>query len=151
MAATAEWSPELTVNHPDIDRQHLEVFRSLGAAAAAIDAGPAALDRAVAAFADALVAHLAAEEALMNESRYPERGRHKVAHELFLADVARFRDELRGGAAAQAASEWLGVRIPEWLRFHIRVNDAPLGEYLARRRAQKPGEARRRPSGRHLS
>lgn len=43
-------------------------------------------------------------------------------------------------------------RVPEWLAFHTRVNDAPLGAYLARRRQLHPGDARpAKDDGRRLS
>jgi hemerythrin len=131
----AEWTPDLTLNHELLDDQHVEIFRRLGDAGRALDGPAARVEKAVQALADALVTHLAAEERLMNEALYPERTRHRSAHELFMADFEQMRDELRRLGPTPMVAEWIRHRIPEWLGFHIRVNDAPLGAFLARRRA----------------
>jgi hemerythrin len=138
----SDWSPELTLNHDVLDAQHLDIFRKLSAAADLLDGPRAEIEAAVAAAADALAAHLAAEERLMDEALYPERTRHRSAHELFMADFARMREELRQQGATAVVAEWVRHRIPEWLRFHLRVNDVPLAEYLARRRSHRAPASR---------
>lgn len=148
----AEWTPELTVNDDLLDEQHVELFRRLAAAGSALDGTKAEAEKAIAAFADVLMEHVAEEEQLMEETFYPERGRHRTAHELFVADFARMREELAEKGPTALIAEWVRVRIPEWLRFHIRVNDAPFGAYLARRRQAGGGGARpSRHDGRRLS
>jgi hemerythrin len=147
-----EWGPDLILNHELLDRQHVETFRRLAEAAAALRADRASLEAAVAAFSDALLDHVSAEERIMEETLYPERVRHRSAHEMFVADVAKMRCELGRTGSTPDIEACILRRLPEWLRFHIRVNDAPLGEYLARKRSRQTGEARpRKPAGRHLS
>ena len=145
----ADWTPQLTLNHELLDAQHAAIFRCLSTLAAAL-AGPRnGIEVALAALSDALVTHLATEERIMDEALYPERARHKSAHELFMADFLQMRELLHDEGATATVSDWITVRIPEWLRFHISVNDHPLGVYLARRGAQ-PGapapDGGRRPS-----
>lgn len=149
---STDWTREMALDHEELDRQHASLFARLGTVSALLDAGTRAeLERAVSALGDELMAHLASEEALMEETLYPERGRHKSAHELFVADFLRLREELREKGPTPFVAEWLRIRIPEWLTFHIRVNDAPLVAHLARRRPQ-PGDARpRNGDGRRLS
>ncbi len=77
----------------------------------------------------------------MDETLYPERVRHKSAHELFVADFEKVRGELHGSGGTPVVADGLRRRVPEWLRFHIRVNDAPFGDYLARRRQAGVGRA----------
>jgi hemerythrin len=137
----SEWSPDLTLNNEVLDEQHVELFRRLSAAAAALDGPRDGLVEAVDAFADTLLSHLAVEERLMDETLYPERVRHKSAHELFVADFEKVRAELRASGATLAVAEGLRRRVPEWLRFHTRVNDGPFGAYLARRRAAGAGRS----------
>jgi hemerythrin len=145
-----EWGAEIELDHPQLDAQHDQLFQCLRAAAGALEGRSAAVAERVSAFADALMEHLAAEEALMDETRYPDRGRHKAAHELFVADFLQMREELREKGPTPLVEEWIRTRLPEWLRFHIRVNDAPLAAHLRRR--LEPGEARpRKGDGRHLS
>ncbi len=138
-----EWSPELTLNDPLLDEQHVDLFRKLSAIAEALAGPRAALDAAVEAFADALVSHLAVEEQMMDETLYPERVRHKSAHELFVADFEKLRRELAATGPTPPVADGLRRRVPEWLRFHTRVNDAPFGAYLARRKQAGPGRAPR--------
>jgi hemerythrin len=145
----AEWTPDLTLNHELLDEQHVEIFRRLAEAAEVLDGPSADVERAVAAVADALVTHLASEERLMDETLYPERARHRSAHELFMADFIQMRTELREKGPNPIVADWIVRRIPEWLRFHVRVNDLPFGAYLSRRRAQP--QPRPRSDGRSLS
>ena len=141
----AEWSPELTLNHELLDGQHVELFRRLAAAAAALDAADAAaLPDAVADFADALLDHLATEESIMDENAYGEAVAHKAAHAAFTADVMQVRALVEREGATPAAADAIRTRLPEWLRFHIRVNDGPLGEHLARKRGAPPARDPRR-------
>lgn len=148
----ADVSPELKLNHPLLDGQHAEIFDRLGALAAALAGPRAELDAALAALADALVTHLASEEQLMDEVAYPERVRHKSAHELFMADFLQFRETLRDEGPTPMVIDWVRNRLPEWLRFHISVNDYPLGVFLARRLAQvAAGKPVRDGGGRRMS
>lgn len=139
---SSEWTPDLTLNHELLDGQHAEIFRCLAALADALSGPKDALDQALTGLSDALVTHLAAEEQLMADVLYPERARHKSAHELFMADFLQMRETLREEGASPAVDDWVRRRIPEWLRFHISVNDFPLGVFLARRRGQPAAGAR---------
>jgi hemerythrin len=142
----AEWSPELTLNHELLDGQHVEMFRRLSEAAAALDGGQAdAIVDAVADFVDVFLDHVAVEEAMMDETAYPDSVAHKNAHATFAADLMQVRAALEREGPTAAVGEAIRTRLPEWLRFHIRQNDAPFGEHLARRRgAQSAPDPRRR-------
>ncbi len=148
---STEWTPELIVHHEELDRQHAELFRRIREAIAALDDTRAAAERAAGALADAVLAHFATEEQLMDESLYPDRGRHRAAHELFAADLAQVQEALRVEGPTPVVALSLSRRVPEWLAFHIRVNDAPLAAHLARRQ-REPGDVRvRRGDGRRPS
>lgn len=149
----ADWSPDLIVNDEGLDRDHVELFRRIAVAAEALHGARAVLDDAVAALAATLVEHLAREERMMEVLEYPERARHRMAHELFMSDFDRMRAALTEAGPDPVVAEWLANRIPEWLRFHIRVNDAPLARWCAakqrggeRRRAGAPSRRAPRPS-----
>jgi hemerythrin len=147
---STRWTPELFVHDEELDRQHAEVFQRLEAAGAALDETRAAAERAMAAVVDCFVAHLAAEERLMDESLYPDRARHRAAHDLFASDLLHLQEELLANGVTPPVRDGLLRRVPEWLRFHIIVNDAPLAAHLARRRPQ-PGDVRVRRDGRRPS
>jgi hemerythrin len=144
----AEWTPDLTVNHDILDRQHIEIFRKIQEAAARLEAPAAELAASVSALSDELVAHITTEERIMADALYPERKRHGSAHELFMADFQRMREELHREGVTSNVAEWIRRRTPDWLGFHIRVNDVPLGEFLSRRRG---AGADRAPSDRGRS
>jgi hemerythrin-like metal-binding protein len=146
---TTDWTPELTLNHDTLDPEHVAVFRLLGEACDAAGAAPAELSGRLAAFAEALVAHLRHEENVMEEVLYPDRARHKTSHDLLVADVLTAQAELEAVGVTPRVVEAVTHRIPEWLRFHTRVNDGPLGEYLIRRGPNPTPEddPTRRPEG----
>ena len=148
---SSEFTSEMVLGQKDLDREHALLMTRLGNLAAALDGSGVEAAEAADAFADQLMAHLAAEEALMEETLYPERRRHKLAHELFVADFLQMRGELREKGLTPLVVGWVRTRIPEWLRFHIRVNDVPLAAHLARRRPQPGDTSRRKGDGRRLS
>jgi hemerythrin len=126
---------ELLVGFEEMDRQHRGIFDALEQARrASLSRDLPSLRAAVAALGDLLVAHFAAEEAFMAESLYPDRARHKAAHDLFMQDFAQLGHELEARGLGDLASSWVNTRLPEWVKFHIRVNDEPLGRFLAARR-----------------
>jgi hemerythrin-like metal-binding protein len=143
-------SPELLLNHELLDGQHAEIFRLVDALARALDGPRGGIEPAAAALSDALVTHLATEEQLMDDTLYPERARHRSAHELFMADFLQMRESLREEGPSPSTREWVTRRIPEWLRFHISVNDFPLGVYLGRR-AERGAQPHQRDRGRRPS
>jgi hemerythrin len=147
----AEPTSDLLLKHELLDAQHAEVFRFLASLSDAVTGPREGLEPAVAALADALVTHLASEEQLMLDSGYPERTRHKSAHELFMADFLQMRQLLLDEGPTPTAIDWIQRRIPEWLRFHISVNDFPLAVFLARKRAQPSVPGASRDGGRRLS
>ena len=128
--------PDVLLNHPLLDEQHAEVFRLIDALGVALRGPEEEIEPAASALADALVTHLATEERIMDDTLYPERSRHRSAHELFMADFLQFRNRLRDEGPTADTRDWATRRIPEWLRFHISANDFPLGVYLARRAAK---------------
>lgn len=147
----AEWTPDLTLNHEVLDAQHVEIFRRITEASQALGGPASRLDAALAALSDTLATHISTEERIMEEALYPERTRHRSAHELFMADFAQMKEELRRQGPTPLVQEWIARRIPDWLGFHIRVNDMPLGAFLARRRAQGAEERSTRDGSRGLS
>ena len=126
--------PELTLGFEEIDSQHREILEAMERAALAARAGDLARTRsAVTALGDVLMAHFSAEEGFMAESLYPDRGRHKAAHDLFMQDFAQLGREL-GNGLSDLVVQWISARVPEWVKFHIRVNDSALATYLASKR-----------------
>jgi hemerythrin len=124
-------APELASGFEEIDGQHRELLRrvDLAIAAAQSDDGAATRD-ALRELGDYLMAHFAAEEAFMEDAGYPERGRHKSAHDLFMQDFHQLVAELAMAGPSVPTVQWITVRVPEWIKFHVQVNDLPLGQFL---------------------
>ena len=137
-------APELTLGFEEIDAQHRGIVEAMDRAAEAARSGDLAATRgAVASLGDLLVAHFSAEEAFMAESLFPDRGRHKAAHDLFMQDFAQLGRELNNGLS-DLVVQWVATRVPEWVKFHIRVNDSALATFLASKRfrpAARPARA----------
>lgn len=126
--------PELTLGFEEIDAQHRGILEAMERAAGAARAGDLAGTRAaVAALGDVIMAHFSAEEGFMAESLFPDRGRHKAAHDLFMQDFAQLGREL-GNGLSDLVVQWVATRVPEWVKFHIRVNDSALATYLSSKR-----------------
>jgi hemerythrin len=148
---THRLAPELTSGFEEIDGQHGMLFQRLEAALQAVrDDSLPATKRALQSLGDYLLAHFAEEERFMAETAYPERGRHKSAHDLFMQDFVQLTRELDVAGLSVPIAEWVGTRVPEWIRFHIQVNDLPLGRYLASKRFRpeiqaSSGRAKPRP------
>lgn len=130
-----EWTPELTLNHDLLDPQHVGLFKLLDVAAEAAREPGGALAAALGRFGEALVTHLATEERVMAETHYPERARHKASHDLLVSDVLGVHQEVERSGPTPRLVEIVRTRLPEWLRYHTRVNDVPLGMFLARQAA----------------
>ena len=125
---------ELTCGYEEIDGQHRVLLERLDAAQRSAQAGDLALTKAaLSALGDYVMSHFHAEESLMAESAYPERARHKSAHDLFMQDFAELGREIDEGGLSPTVLSWIATRLPEWLKFHIQVNDLPLGRYLTNR------------------
>jgi len=134
---------ELTSGYEEIDGQHRLLLERLDAVVRAAEADdlPRATET-LGVLGDYLVSHFQAEEWLMAESAYPERVRHKNAHDLFMQDFAQLGHELAAAGLSPHVLTWIGTRLPEWLKFHIQVNDLPLGRYLTNRRFRPSPAAR---------
>ena len=145
-----EWGPKLSVGWEEIDAQHREILVRVSDLHARVEQGDefgaqAALD----ALADTMVLHFATEQDLMDRSSYPERAAHKGAHDLFLQDLHALSTELNEVGLTEVVKDWVRDRMTEWLTFHLRTNDLPLGRHLARLRhrsgaapaAQKPQQS----------
>jgi hemerythrin len=136
---TVSWSAELSVGSEQLDQHHQEIIRHVvevqERVEAADDAGAA---RALSSLAESVVRHFAAEEELMDRWLYPERAAHKGAHLLFVQDLLALVQEQAEAGLTEDVVEWARGRMPEWITFHIQINDAPLGRYLAGRQA-RPG------------
>jgi hemerythrin-like metal-binding protein len=134
------WSPALATGHRQIDAQHEELFRRLGALAEALDAGGAGeVDRLFEFLASYAADHFAAEERLLEQAGLASAEAHRAAHAGFTREVERLRARLRSGAPARAVALLARGFLVTWLREHIAGVDVELADAL---QASRPGGAR---------
>ncbi len=137
-----EFTKKLEVGFDKLDAEHRALMHQVAASVDALRSGNrAATHLALVKLGDYLVWHFSSEEKVMEETVYPERARHKAAHDLFMQDFMQLCQAEKAGEDLAHLSEALGHRIPEWIKFHVQVNDAPLGRYLAARE-RKPEASR---------
>jgi hemerythrin len=134
--------PELSVGFEEIDGQHRQLLRYIEDAVAAVESDECArVKTAVSELGDYLMAHFAAEESFMEQASYPERARHKAAHDIFMQDFTQLGRELAMAGLSPLVRQWIVARVPEWIRFHIHANDIQLGRFLASRKFRPDGAA----------
>jgi hemerythrin len=141
---TFKLTSELMSGFEEIDGQHRMLFQRLDGVLEAVKSDDlAATKQTFQGLGDYLIAHFAAEESFMAAASYPERSRHKAAHDLFMQDFAQLARELEATGLSVPVLQWITARVPEWIKFHIQVNDLPLGRFLASRRFRPDVESRR--------
>ncbi len=129
------WGLELHVGWEEIDSQHKEILVRLGDLHDRVEKGDElGAQAALSALSDTMVLHFATEQDLMERSSYPDRAGHASAHDLFLQDLRALSVELEEQGLTPRVGDWVRNRMTEWLTFHIKANDLPLGRHLARLR-----------------
>jgi hemerythrin len=127
------WDPALESGDDELDDDHRELFRLLGAvlaATAASDRGAA--ERLLERLHEETVDHFAVEQGRMAELEDPALPRHREAHEAFLEDFGRLRWELHHRGLSPLFRLWISTRFSDWLRFHTRSLDAALAQAIHR-------------------
>jgi hemerythrin len=133
----------------EIEQQHDDLLRRARALSGHVrERDEAAALEALDAMLEATILHFKFEEDLMERTGYPERTRHRGAHDLFLQDLHALATELSDAGLTAEVETWATDRMPEWLSFHIQTNDAPLARHLqhVRWRGQPERARTQRPS-----
>lgn len=135
---TIRWRAALAVGHPELDRQHRELFARAQRLVDALARGDRAeVERQLEFLGGYVLEHFTAEEQVMSASGYPGRGVHKAEHDRFVRDYRALRALVaRHGpvpALAVKARTWLG----DWLDRHVSGSDQRLGTHLATERERR--------------
>ena len=78
--------------------------------------------------------HFANEERLMEKYDFPSFEMHKLAHDMFLIDLAYATKQWKEFGDIQKIINFV-YKSPEWIVMHIRSVDAPTANYIARKMA----------------
>jgi len=77
-------------------------------------------------------AHFANEERLMQEHDFPSYEMHKMAHDMFLADLEYATKNWKEYGNINKIINFVR-KTPEWIVMHVNSVDAPTADYLARK------------------
>ena len=77
-------------------------------------------------------AHFANEERLMEEYDFPSFEMHKMAHDMFLADLQYATMQWKRYGDIKKIIYFIR-KTPEWIVMHVNSVDAPTADYLARK------------------
>lgn len=128
-----QWNETMRVNVADVDRQHQELVRMIGALndAMAEGASQEVMGATIAGLIDYTRTHFATEEALFDTYGYPGAAAHKAQHREFVSQVEDFKRGFDEGRLFLSLDvmDFLG----QWLVQHIQGSDGQFAPFLNER------------------
>ena len=79
--------------------------------------------------------HFTSEESLMQEYDFPSYDMHKMAHDMFLADLEHATRVWKKNGDVKKINNFVR-KTPEWIVMHVNSVDAPTADYIARKLEQ---------------
>ena len=130
-----QWSEELSVKIPSIDKQHQILIKLINKLHDAIDSGNTrqVLKVILTELTRYTEAHFIYEETLFTLHEYPESDKHKRSHEKLFAKVEHFKQALDRDEDIYAE---LVEFLNSWLYHHILEEDMGYAEHLVKHGAE---------------
>lgn len=127
-----EWSADLDLGIPSLDRDHRRLVDLANAFFAAAESGrdKAALNGLMIEIIDLTRDHFAREETLLDRSDYPDLPAHKLEHANLLEDAKLFRDSYANGEAQPQVTIEAAEFLSRWLLDHIRNQDKRFAPFV---------------------
>lgn len=128
-----EWTPDLSVGDPAIDRDHQELFRLVHRLESA-DVSEGLLSEILGRLEDYARHHFAREEALLRQVGYPALEEHAKGHRLFIEwlDAVR-RSYERSVESPFEIGETVNRFLSDWLTHHVRHEDMLYRDHIGHR------------------
>lgn len=128
-----QWTSDLAVGEPQIDKQHQEIFRKINDLLDACNAGKGktAVVDVIDFLGNYVVEHFGAEEKLMQQHSYPEYPQHKQMHADFIKRFGELKADYEKSGAAVSLVIQTNKFVVGWLNDHIRNVDKKLGKFIA--------------------
>lgn len=125
-----EWSDELSVNHQNMDNQHQTLIRYVNEFydLVARDATQAELITCFDRIVDFTSFHFAAEEAVMEENKFPGIRQHKLIHESLVKRVMELKQSLLN--EEDNVRNDIKFFLKNWLTSHIKGIDKKYAEHI---------------------
>ena len=123
---------DLITGIPAIDEQHGELLDLANEVVNATGAGlhPELFDLAATFLAGYAAYHFAAEEKIMTDLNYPQRGPHFDNHRRLQREVAAHVAQARVNRTCESCKEEIALFLENWIVHHIRVADREMAEFL---------------------
>jgi hemerythrin len=129
------WTQDLELGVEEVDAQHRALYANVNRLLEAMAAGRSADLVSILDFLGTYVhEHFRTEERIMRESTYPNLERHAALHRAFASDLGERVDAYRARGATASLAVDLCAWLTDWLREHLRGEDAELGRWLRARR-----------------
>ncbi len=131
------WSPALSVGHPEIDKEHQQLFALVDRIDRA-DLSESLLSEAIGQLEHYTKTHFAREEALMMRAGYPHLEAHMAKHALFVEWLSAIKHAYQRSAESPfEIGETVNRFLGEWLVDHVQTEDMRYRDYIA---AGRPGD-----------
>ncbi len=137
-----EWNPKFSVNIGEIDEQHKELIGLINRLSGVMQ--PSSQDMLKSAMKELIIQasvinelvdysryHFSTEEGYMGKFGYPDYERHRKEHELFIGEVATFKNDFDNGKVVLSMKILQFLR--KWLADHILGTDKEYGPFLRER------------------
>lgn len=130
--ANFTWSSSLSVNVPEIDKQHQQLFKALADLQEAMKAGKGKEEvvKVLNFLSDYVDKHFSDEEILMKKNNYPDFEKHKQIHEKFKAFVKEQKQKLSAQGADLSLVIQIQQQVGDWLVAHIAGEDKKYAPYI---------------------
>lgn len=127
-----QWSEDLAVGHPDIDRQHQELFKRFEQFLSACTARDSdqQLHQLFDFLSEYVVVHFDTEQRLMENHEYAGKDEHMRQHEEFSQQLGALKEELKRAGATVEILMRTNKALLYWLTSHIRQTDTKLAQFL---------------------
>jgi len=124
------WNERYSVNIAALDLQHQGLFDTINELNVALSdgQGAAAMDRVLHKLVEYAEHHFSAEESLMKMHGFPGLATHRVEHEAFGRNIAKYLDDYKKGKPGAPVS--LLLFLQSWLKEHILKTDKAYSSFL---------------------
>ena len=128
--ALVTWDASYSVKVFRCDEDHRKLFALLNQLNDAMKCGRGSqiIQQVVKELADYTKFHFAAEEALLEKTKYPALGSHRAKHQAFIRKIEEFQNELKMGNLPNSIS--VSDFLRDWLTQHIKQTDQRYSAHL---------------------
>jgi hemerythrin len=128
--ALVTWDQSYSVKVKQCDEKHQKLFRLMNALheAMRVGKGRTVLQQIVAELSDYTKTHFRAEEALMEQAKYPALAGHRLEHHKFVTQISEFQRDLNAGTGGNSVAVLEFLK--DWLVKHIKKLDQSYSAHL---------------------